>query len=99
MNDRAPAGRTPAAPPARYRNTGPEIDTPAFLSMNILVREARKVAADLGYERVGNSSLRRIVRRFTESGKSNVDFSTWFVGYLDPTGETAVRNVMKGAAR
>ncbi|MFN8192598.1 MAG: hypothetical protein U0R78_19650 [Nocardioidaceae bacterium] len=52
--------------------------------------------ADLGIE-VHPARTRRLVRRFIESGRSDLDFRHWFLAYADPTGETAVRNVAREA--
>lgn len=64
-----------------------------FLSPRIVMREAAKVCADMGLE-IRGARLRRLVGRFIAEGRSDLDFRTWFIGYADPTGETAVRNVM-----
>ena len=41
--------------------------------------------------------IRELVVAYLREGRTDVDFRTWFVAYADPTGETAVRNVMRGA--
>ena len=64
------------------------------LSTRVLVREARKVVADLGL-RIDGSRLRALVRRYIESGRADLDFRTWFISYADPVGEEAVRNVLR----
>ncbi len=69
-------------------------DTPALVSERILVREAHKVVVDLGLDICG-SRLKRVVRRFVREGRTDVDFRTWFIGYCDPTGETATRQVLR----
>ena len=66
-----------------------------FLSPRILMREAAKCADDMGLA-IRGRRLRLIVQRFIDNGRSDVDFRTWFISYADPTGETAVRNVMAG---
>ena len=43
--------------------------------------------------------INKIVRRFIAAGLAERDFVSYVVGYADPTGETAVRNVMRGARR
>lgn len=48
--------------------------------------------------------VRDLVDRFLADGRSDLvderrsvaDFRAWFITYSDPTGETAVRNVMRG---
>lgn len=64
------------------------------LHPKVLAREAAKVAADLDL-RMSPARIRLLVRRFVSEGRSDLDFRTWFIAYADPTGETAVRNVMK----
>jgi hypothetical protein len=46
--------------------------------------------------RVSPRRLRRIVNRFVTERQAGQDFRAWFLGYSDPTGEQAVRNVMRG---
>jgi len=67
-----------------------------FLSPRILMREASKVCDDL-HLNIRGARLRTLVDRFLEHGRADVDFRTWFISYADPTGESAVRNVMRGA--
>lgn len=62
--------------------------------MNVLVREARKAAGDLGLLPVANSVLRGIVRRYLRECP-DLDLRSWFISYADPTGERATKNVMK----
>ena len=66
-----------------------------FLSPRILMREASKCADDMGLA-IRGPRLRLIVQRFIDSGRADTDFRTWFISYADPTGETAVKNVMAG---
>lgn len=65
-----------------------------YLSVPTLSRQARKLVADLNLPMSG-SRIRKLVRRFVTEGRTDVDFRTWFIAYADPTGETAVSNVMK----
>lgn len=44
------------------------------------------------------SRVRSLVIRFMREGRTDVDFRTWFIGYADPTGETAVRNILRRGA-
>lgn len=81
-----------ASPSLNLRANGERKDQ--FLSPRILMREAAKCAADMGLN-IRGQRLRLLVRRYVESGRADVDFRTWFISYADPTGETAVRNVMK----
>ena len=41
--------------------------------------------------------IRDLVIRYMREGRADADFRTWFIAYADPTGETAVRNVMRSA--
>lgn len=84
--------RAPLARPAL--GVTQEVVDPAHLSVRVLVREARKVVADLNLDLDG-CRLRALVRRFVETGRTDLDFRTWFLSYADPTGETAVHNVMR----
>lgn len=87
----SPPGRTPAT-----QQPTPEAKREAnYLPQRVLVREAHKVVLDLGLNICG-SRLKRLVRRYVESGRTDIDLRTWFIHYADPTGETAVRNVMRG---
>lgn len=60
------------------------------------MRDAAKVAADLGLA-MSPCRIRRLVARYLREG-TTTDFRTWFLGYADPTGEQAVRNVMRDAS-
>lgn len=65
-----------------------------FLAPRILTREAAKVVGDLGLP-IRGARLRKLVDRYVRSGRSDLDFRTWFIGYADPTGERAVGNVTR----
>jgi len=43
---------------------------------------------------MSNSKLRRLVRQFIRTARADQEFGAWLMSYADPTGETAVRNVM-----
>jgi len=66
-----------------------------FLSVPTLARQAAHIIAahDL---RISGSRVRKLVRRFVREGRGDIDFRTWVIAYADPTGETAVGNVMRG---
>ena len=66
-----------------------------YLSVPTLTRQARYVAEDLRLP-ISGSRIRKLVRRFVNEGRGDIDFRTWFISYADPTGETAVRHVMGG---
>src|SRR5687768_3060640 len=86
----SPPGGSPATQPT------PEAKREASqLSQRVIVREAHKVVLDLELNVCG-SRLKRLVRRYTASGRADLDFRTWFTQYADPTGEAAVRNVVRG---
>ena len=57
---------------------------------------ARRVADDSGLP-ISQNRIQRLVRRYITERRADIDFRTWFIGYADPTGETAVRNVMRAA--
>lgn len=84
---------TPEAKPEANQNR-----SDAYLSQRILAREARKVIESLDLDICG-SRLKRIVRRYVTEDRAGIDFRTWFITYADPTGETAVRNVLRGDSR
>lgn len=46
--------------------------------------------------RHGVDSGRRMVNRFIDSAASDYEFGAWCLSYADPTGDTAVRNLMAG---
>jgi hypothetical protein len=48
-----------------------------------------------GLRHIGTRSLQRHVRRFMELKIHERNLVTWVIAYADPTGETAVRNVMR----
>lgn len=66
-----------------------------FLSVPVLARQARRIVEDLNLP-ISGSRVRKLVARFVREGRADIDFRTWFIAYADPTGETAVRNVMRG---
>lgn len=67
-----------------------------FLHPRTVAREAMKVLVDMGLE-VRPAAVRVLVTRFIAEGHtSTADLRSWVIAYADPTGETAVRNVMKG---
>lgn len=74
-----------------------ESGTAEFLSPRVLTREAAKVCGELDL-RISPQRIRLAVTRYVRDGRSDIDFRTWFIAYADPTGETAVRNVMKAAS-
>lgn len=70
----------------------------AYLSVSTLTREARKLCVDLDID-VSGCRLRKLMRRFIAEGRSDIELRAWLLSYADPTGETAVRNVMRDEPR
>ncbi len=93
----APPGQTRAAG-ARWNHSQREgcIGQPC-LDVETLVRGA---CASPDVARLGFShrKLVRVVRAFIVSDQHERDLVSWVIGYADPTGETAVRNVMRGSS-
>lgn len=56
---------------------------------------ATGVAADM---QVSHNKLVRLVRAFVQTKRSEEEFLGWLISYADPTGETAVWNVLKGSS-
>ncbi len=67
-----------------------------FLSVRTLTFGARQINAKLNLGLSG-SRIRKLVRRFVREGRSDVDFYTGVIAYADPTGEVAVRNVLRAS--
>lgn len=68
----------------------------AFLSPRIVAREAAKILNARGME-FRPAMLRTLVTRYIDVGHTTTaDLEAWVLGYADPTGEAAVRNVMRG---
>lgn len=65
-----------------------------FLSVRVLAREASKIVDQLNLP-ISGSRTRKLVRQFVREGRADANFRTWFISYADPTGETAVRNVLR----
>lgn len=67
-----------------------------FLSPRVVAREAFKIAAAQGIE-MHPSELRRLVTRFIREGYTSMrEIEPFVIAYADPTGETAVRHLMRG---
>lgn len=79
--------------PANGESTTRRAD--AFLSPRIVAREAAKVAHLLRVE-LRPAQLRKLVTRFIRDGHTTLDpLRVYVIAYADPTGERAVRNVMR----
>lgn len=61
-----------------------------------LVREWTNYAESLGMRR---RQARWVVRYYANHIIGDIDFESWVLRYLDPTGETAVHNVMRERAQ
>lgn len=48
--------------------------------------------------RLNRREVRRIIARFVESGRTVDELLAYVLDYADPTGETAVANVMRAAS-
>ncbi|CAN5121105.1 hypothetical protein BH11ACT1_BH11ACT1_19330 [soil metagenome] len=88
-----------AAPaPTRWHHEqrGSAVQGDARPTVERLIREARAAFGAAGVQ-VSQSRLSRLIRIYRAEHWTDVDFGTWVISYRDPTGETAVRNVMRGA--
>ena len=87
----APPGLAPA--PTRRNHVSGGKDTAvsaALVSHYVAVAKADPALWDVSANKVS-----RAVRAFIASGQQERDLVGYVVGYSDPTGETAVRNVMR----
>jgi hypothetical protein len=50
------------------------------------------------FEGTSLNRISRLVRAFVDAGHHERDLVSWVIAYADPTGETAVRNLMKAGA-
>lgn len=50
-----------------------------------------------GVSPTAGAYLGRVIRRFIAAGLHERDLIGWVIAYADPTGEQAVRNVMRAA--
>lgn len=70
-----------------------------FFSPRVMQREAVKILAARGIE-VGPATLRRLVTRFIREGYTTLaEIEPFVLSYCDPTGEEAVRNVLREQSR
>lgn len=61
------------------------------------LRGAYRACDDLGLH-FGHRKMVRLVRAYLANRTAEQTFGQWVIAYADPTGETAVRNVMRGGA-
>ena len=93
---RPPGGQT--ATPDRATSPAPERSS-EFLSPRVVAREAVKILTAAGHE-IRPAMVRKLVHRFiTEGHTSTKELEPYLLHYFDPTGESAVHNVMKGRDR
>jgi hypothetical protein len=88
------ATRNPARPADKRTNTE-GLDP---VRVRHLVNAGEWVAEEWGYS-LRRRRVRDLVIRFMREGRADLDFRSWFIAYADPTGETAVRNVMREETR
>lgn len=69
-----------------------------FLSPRVIAREVAKALRARG-EEVSPAYLRRLTTVFVRHGFTTLADVRRAIDYADPTGETAVRNVMRGGGR
>ena len=90
----APPGLAPVAGARRnHERREGSIGQPC-LDPEALVRLARRSPA-IAAMGLGQSRLSRVVREFIAANLPSREFVGWVIAYADPTGETAVRNVMR----
>lgn len=65
-----------------------------FLSVRTLSEGAHRIN-DVLRLGLSGSRIRKLVRQFVREGRSDIDFRSWFIAYADPTGEHAVRHVVR----
>lgn len=88
-----PPGGTIATQPdlgANHEGAGSE----EYLSVRTLANQARRIVDDLNLP-ISGSRVRNLIRQFVRDGRATSDFETYFLGYVDPTGEIAVRRVLR----
>lgn len=87
----APPGLAPA--PTRRNHVNGSKDT--AVSAALISRYVTIAKADPALANVPASKIGRLVREFIATGLHERDLVGYVVGYSDPTGETAVHNVMR----
>lgn len=86
-----PPGVAPDASASLYeRGRGPEAIAPAR-RVSSLLAQARTYRQ---LDRIGNRRLAGLVNAYV-SQEIERDLVSWVIAYADPTGETAVRNVIR----
>ncbi len=90
----APPGLRPVL--TRRNDVGGGQDT--AVSAALVSRYVALCKADPALRDMSANKVSRLVRQFLASGLQERDLVRYVVGYADPTGETAVRNVMRARA-
>lgn len=90
----------PGIVPTIDRATSPATERQSqYLNPRVVAREVVKVLTANGHE-VRPAHVRRLVTGFIRHGyTTTAEIERFVLDYADPTGETAVRNVMRGGAR
>lgn len=65
------------------------------ISAALVTHYVHMAASDPACQQLGINQINRAVRRFLAEGLAERDLVSYVVGYADPTGETAVRNIMR----
>jgi len=63
------------------------------------LRVAYDVAAAAGLTGMGHRRMVRVVRTYLAERQAEQTFGAWVLAYADPTGDTAVRNVLADLRR
>jgi len=79
---------------ARWNNVGGKGESVSHALVAELVNLARREMAVTDLNLSANK-LSRIVREYVATDQRERDLVSWVIAYADPTGETAVRNVMR----
>ena len=92
----APPGLTPDQQPDLGANhEGQRSD--GFLSVATIARQAAHIVEELRLP-ISGSRLRKLVRAFVTEGNTSAELRVYLLHYSDPTGEQAVRNIMRARA-
>lgn len=92
----SPPGVSPAPNPARPASKWTNTNGLDPVQVRQTVDAGQWLAGQWGLP-IRRSRVRQLAIRFLREGRVDVDFRTWFISYADPTGESAVHNVMKEA--
>lgn len=88
----APPGERPASTRWNHSQRGSSDQSCAGVEALVRAAQSHPDVARLG---LGHRKIVRVVRQFVAAGLAERDLVSYVVGYADPTGETAVRNVMR----